>query len=70
MMKSKIKLEHWKKIIEDCQASGKTVVAYCKKNDVNEKTYYYWLRKIRERLCWDMNYPEVADEKNCEFAQI
>jgi len=67
-MKSKIKFEHWKKIIEDCQASEKTAVAYCKENNINEKTYYYWLRKIREQLCNDMDYG--AGENKCEFAQI
>ncbi len=70
MMKSKIKFDYWKKTIEDCQASEKTVVAYCKENNVNEKTYYYWLRKIREQLCKDMNYPATAEENKCEFAQI
>jgi hypothetical protein len=24
-----------------------TVVAWCAKNDINIKTYYYWLRRIR-----------------------
>lgn len=70
MMKSKIKYEHWKKIVEDCQASEKTVAAYCNENNVNEKTYYYWLRKIRKHICKDMGYPAVAEENNCEFAQI
>lgn len=70
LMKSKIKYDYWKKTIEDCQASGKTVVSYCKENNVNEKTYYYWLRKIREQLCRNTDYPATVNENNCEFAQI
>jgi len=69
-MKSKIKFEHWKKIIEDYQASGKTVVAYCNENNINAKSYYYWLRKIREQSCKDMDYPSITSENKCEFTQI
>lgn len=70
LIKSKFKYDHWKKVIEDCQASGKTVVAYCKENNVNEKSYYYWLRKVREQLCKNMDYSETTGENNNEFAQI
>lgn len=45
--KSEFRLQQWAKIIETCQASGMTVVAWCAKNDINIKTYYYWLRRIR-----------------------
>jgi len=69
-MKAKIKFDHWKKVIEDCQASGKTVIAYCNENNVNVKTYYYWLRKIREQLCKDIDYNSITSENKCEFAQI
>lgn len=47
-VKSKVKTDYWKKIIVDCQESGKTNIAYCEKNGINIKSYYYWLRKIRE----------------------
>lgn len=28
-----------------------TVVKFCEANDLKVKTYYYWLRKIREEVC-------------------
>ena len=32
------------------QASGKTVQVWCCENDVNIKTFYYRLRKVREAM--------------------
>ena len=60
LMKSNIKYDYWKKTIEDCQASGKTVVSYCKENNVNEKTYYYWLRII-------LQYALLSSAYNMEY---
>ena len=69
-MKSKVKFEHWEKVIEDCQTSGKTVIAYCDENEINIKSYYYWLRKIREQACQSIDFPNSLEENKCEFAQI
>ncbi|MEN6327331.1 MAG: IS66 family insertion sequence element accessory protein TnpB [Syntrophomonas sp.] len=45
--KTEFRLQQWTKIIQTCQGSGMTVVAWCAKNDINIKTYYYWLRRLR-----------------------
>jgi hypothetical protein len=45
--KIEFRLQQWTKIIETCQASDMTVVAWCAKNNINIKTYYYWLRRLR-----------------------
>jgi hypothetical protein len=49
--KTEFRLRQWTQIIKTCQASGCTVVAWCNQNNVNTKTYYYWLRKIRSLAC-------------------
>lgn len=28
-----------------------TVVGFCEANGLNAKTYYYWLRKLRDEVC-------------------
>ena len=48
-VKSEIRLRHWAKIIADCQSSPLTVKAWCEANGICPKTYYYWLRKVRQR---------------------
>lgn len=41
----------WIKIIRECRSCGQTVTSWCKNNDINTKSYYYWLRKIRTAAC-------------------
>lgn len=42
------RLSQWFPIIKTCRESGMTVKTWCQKNDVNEKQFYYWQRKLRE----------------------
>jgi len=49
--KTEFRLKQWTQIIQNCQASGMTVVAWCSQNNVNTKSYYYWLRRIRTIAC-------------------
>lgn len=67
---SEIKLKQWTEIIRECRSSGQPVRSWCIEHDVDEKRYYYWLRKIREQACNSMEHPVLADENKCEFAQI
>ena len=41
------KLNLWISRIQECRESGKSVAVWCKENNLNDKSYYYWLRKIR-----------------------
>lgn len=49
MVKSELRLKHWTGLIAECQASDQTVKAWCKQHDISDKTYYYWLRKVRKQ---------------------
>ena len=49
--KTQIRLKQWAQIIQTCQASGMTVIGWCNQNNINPKSYYYWLRKIRSMAC-------------------
>jgi len=44
-----IRMAQWMSIINQCQRSGMTVKAWCMDNSVNEKSYFYWQRKIRKQ---------------------
>lgn len=46
-VRSAYRLEQWAQIIAECQASGESNRKFCKMRGVSEKTYYYWLRKLR-----------------------
>lgn len=48
----------WTPIIAECKSSGKSVRSWCQENDVDEKQFYYWQRRIREKL-----YPVAYDNQ-------
>lgn len=39
--------EQWKKFIQNREASGLSVAAWCKQNGVAQSTYFKWLHRIR-----------------------
>lgn len=43
-------LQIWTPIIQECKNSGMTVKTWCEDNDVNEKQFYYWQRRVREAM--------------------
>ena len=49
MIKNEMRARDWQKTISECQSSGMTVSGWCKANNVNTNSYYYWLRKLREK---------------------
>lgn len=49
LVKNQVRAEQWRELIQVCQSSGQTVVNWCQQNDINTKTYYYWLRKLRKQ---------------------
>lgn len=45
------RMNQWTEIIKECRSSGQTVSSWCAQNNINPKTYYYWLRRVREAAC-------------------
>ena len=45
-----VRLKQWNSIITECQKrpSDQTVKQWLAENDIHEKQYYYWLRRIRK----------------------
>ena len=44
------RLNNWKHIVEECnnRPHGVTVKQWLNDNGINEKVYYYWLRRVRQ----------------------
>lgn len=71
-----VRLANWQKIIEQCnnRPQGTTVKQWVKDNGINEKTYYYWLRRVRREVYSQMT-PELPAVSSSEppavtFAEI
>jgi transposase-like protein len=45
------RLNQWTEIVTKCIKSGQTVKSWCKENNINPKSYYYWLRRVRAAAC-------------------
>lgn len=43
-----MRLAQWTPIIQECRASRISVRKWCSQNQVNEKQFYYWQRRIRQ----------------------
>ena len=50
VMSKQERLENWTARIMACRGSGMTVRAWCRKNGLSEKTYYYWQRRLFQTL--------------------
>lgn len=53
------RLQKWTEIIRQCQDSGLSNKAFCRQNGISEKSYYYWLRKLRNTLA-QRNVPQLV----------
>lgn len=56
-VKNEFRLKQWVKIIESCQTSGMTIAAWCDQNNINKKSYYYYLKKLRTIACESKGSP-------------
>ena len=74
-VKAQIRLQEWAERIAECQASTMTVEAWCTAHDINVKTYYYWLRKVRQHTIESMpaitnNLPATPKETPVTFKPL
>ena len=63
-------MEQWRKIIADCQNSGLKVDEWCEQNGVSRNSYYYWLRKIREKACQSVSSELLPVTNESTFAKL
>ena len=46
-VRTEYRMRQWAEIIQDCKSSGLSNKEYCREKGISEKTFYYWLRKLR-----------------------
>ena len=47
--RNRYRMEEWAQIISQCRASGLSNREFCRQNGIPEKTFYYRLKKLREK---------------------
>lgn len=63
-VRDEYRMQNWAKIISERQESGQTVKDYCAQHAIAEKTYYYWLRKLRTAAAEAMEPQLVRLDEN------
>lgn len=72
-----VRLNQWKLIIEQCQSrpDGQTARQWLAENGVQEKTYYYWLRRVRKEVYSQLSdgstsLPAMQEKGTVTFAEV
>ena len=71
-----VRLANWKAIIEQCQArlKGQTAKDWMVENDISDKQYYYWLRRVRAAAIKENPVPILPEPEKqlptVSFAEI
>ena len=47
-LRSEYRLQQWAQVVKSCNTSGLSNREFCRQHQISEKTYYYWLRRLRE----------------------
>lgn len=71
------RLDNWKHIVEECskRPQGVTVKQWVADNGINEKVYYYWLRRVRQAAYDQMRLEQsgelaVTSDRRVSYAEI
>ena len=71
-----VRLANWKAIIGQCQArpKGQTAKDWMAENDISDKQYYYWLRRVRAAAIKENQIPALPEPEKqlptVSFAEI
>ena len=57
-MTRQVRLKHWAGVMQERAESGQTIRQWCKERGMQEKTYFYWQRKLREVACEHLDKQE------------
>ena len=72
-VRNEYRKQQWVQIIRECQSSGLSNKEYCRQQGISEKSYYYWLRKLRKAAAEgipqivEVEPPAEADKVNIRF---
>lgn len=48
-VRNECRMENWSALIQECRASGVSNREFCRQHGISEKSFYYWLRKLRHQ---------------------
>ena len=52
--------QKWAVLIQECRSSGLTKREFCQQKGISEKSFYYWLRKLRSQVAEAAAVPQLV----------
>lgn len=49
-VRDEYRAQSWAMVIQECSASGLSNREFCRQRGISEKSFYYWLRKLRGQM--------------------
>lgn len=49
-VRDEYRAQNWAMLIQECNNSGLTKREFCQQRGISEKSFYYWLRKLRSHM--------------------
>ena len=49
-VRDEYRAQTWAMLIQECNSSGLTKRKFCQQRGISEKSFYYWLRKLRSHM--------------------
>ena len=49
-VRNEYRVGNWSALIQECNASGLSNREFCRQHGISEKSFYYWLRKLRHQV--------------------
>ena len=49
-VRDEYRVQAWAMLIQECNNSGLTKREFCQQRGISEKSFYYWLRKLRSQM--------------------
>lgn len=49
-VRDEYRAQTWAMLIQECNNSGLTKREFCQQRGISEKSFYYWLRKLRTQM--------------------
>ncbi len=63
-------IDLWTPIVRECKNSGLSVRKWCEVNEVDEKQYYYWQRRVREDICTTIANEAISVNTSPTFIEV
>ena len=58
-VRDEYRAQTWATLIRECSNSGLTKREFCQQRGISEKSFYYWLRKLRSQMA-EASVPQLV----------